>query len=38
MVCNGGSVTHQQGSLVSRIPQVKNAPQEEQVAMLGTDG
>ena len=35
MVCNGGSAAHQQGSLVSRMPQVKSAPQEEQDAMPG---
>lgn len=35
MVGNGGSAAHQQGSLVSRMPQVKSDPQEEQVAMPG---
>jgi hypothetical protein len=35
MVCNGESAAHQQGSLVSRMPQVKSGPQEEQVAMPG---
>jgi hypothetical protein len=35
MDCNSGSAAHQQGSPVSRMPQVKSAPQEEQVAMPG---
>ena len=35
MLCNGGNAAHQQGSLVSRRPQVKSAPQEEQLDMPG---